>query len=499
MRLYLLGHDYRYAVEQMLLTLYPDERPEYPEGKPEGERVELHLTRSGGRVTASCLLVRDGHSSRGSAWAPAARLTDELTEDRICQRLVKNALYRAALHAGHEKPAWGALTGVRPGKLLCSILRGEPDEKKALRRFTEEYDVSPARAALCLDTARETLRAADSLSERDVCLYVGIPFCPTRCAYCSFVSQSVEKSMALIEPFLDALMREIAAVAEEVRFLGLRVVSLYMGGGTPTTLSAPQLERLCTELERCFDLSALREYTVEAGRPDTITVEKLEVLRRHGVDRVSVNPQTMRDEVLEAIGRRHSAEDIVSALSTVRAVGGFAVNMDLIAGLPGDSFEGFSETLDRVLALAPENITVHTLSLKKGSRLTLEGTPLPGAAEVGRMLELAGQRLRAAGYAPYYLYRQKFMSGGFENVGWAKPGTENLYNICIMEELCSILAMGAGGSSKLVRLDGGRNTRLMAPKYPLEYTENIGRTCQAKRQIREFYQAWKEQTPWPIS
>ena len=498
MKLICRGHEYRYAVEQMLLTLFPDERPEYADAA-EGDRIELTMRRSKTRVTASCLLVKDGRGTRGLAWAPLERMSDPLSEDRICQRLVKNALYRAALRAGHEKPVWGALTGVRPGKLLCSLLRQEGDEEKALRRFMEEYDVSPERAALCLDTARQTLKAEASLKPEDICLYVGIPFCPTRCSYCSFVSQSVEKSMALMEPFLEALFKEIAATAAQVKALGLRVVSIYMGGGTPTTLSASQLERLCTELERQFDLSALREYTVEAGRPDTITAEKLRVLRAHGVDRVSVNPQTMRDEVLERIGRRHSAAAIVSALETVRTVGGFEVNMDLIAGLPGDSFEGFEETLEKVLALAPENVTVHTLSLKKGSRLTLEGGELPPAAEVGRMLDLAGERLRAAGYAPYYLYRQKFMSGGFENVGWAKPGTENLYNICIMEELCGILAMGAGGSSKLVRTDGGRNTRLMAPKYPQEYIDAIDRTCQAKEQIREFYETWKEQTPWPIS
>ena len=492
MKLYLIGHDYRYALEQMLLTLYPEERPEYPDGSPEGERIELSLHKGTARITASCLLVKGGRQTRASAWANVEKLTDDLAEDRVCQRLVKNALYRAALRAGHERPVWGALTGVRPGKLLCALLRQEETEEKALKRFTAEYDVSAARAALCLDTARETLRAADSLERRDICLYVGIPFCPTRCAYCSFVSQSVEKSMALMAPFLAALFREIAATAEQVRALGLRVVSIYMGGGTPTTLSAEQLERLCTELERQFDLSALREYTVEAGRPDTITAEKLRVLRAHGVDRVSVNPQTMRDKVLEAIGRRHSAADIVSALETVRETGGFQVNMDLIAGLPGDSFAGFAETLDKVLALAPENITVHTLSLKKGSRLTAEETPLPDGKEVGRMLDLAGERLRAAGYAPYYLYRQKFMSGGFENVGWAKPGTVNLYNICIMEELCSILAMGAGGSSKLVRTDGGRNTRLIAPKYPQEYIGSIERICQSKEQIHSFYHDWKE-------
>ena len=293
--------------------------------------------------------------------------------------------------------------------------------------------------------------------------------------------------MKLIEPFLSALEREIAATAEQVRALGLRPVSVYMGGGTPTTLSAEQLDRLCTVLEERFDLGHLTEYTVEAGRPDTITQEKLRVLRAHGVDRVSVNPQTMSDKVLENIGRRHTAADIVTALDKVRAVGGFAVNMDLIAGLPGDSVSGFRDTLEKVLTLSAENVTIHTLSLKKGSRITLDQTPLPTAREVAAMLDYASTRLTAAGYAPYYLYRQKFMSGGFENVGWQKGDTVNLYNICIMEELRSILAMGGGGSTKLIRPDGGRNIRLMAPKYPLEYVENIEKTCAEKEKISAFY------------
>ncbi len=487
MRLYLTGHAYKYAVEQMLLTLFPQERPVYPEGKPDGERMEIRLSRSARFTTASCVLVTEQGRFLGRAAAGNETLGEALEADRKCQRLVKNAMYRAALRAGHGKPVWGALTGVRPGKLLCAFLRRGLDEEEALRRFREEFDVSPERAALCLDASRHTMRAEESLGPRDLCLYVGIPFCPTRCAYCSFVSQSVEKSMKLIPPFLDALEQEIRATAAKVRALGLRPVSVYFGGGTPTTLSAQQLERLCSLLEAEFDLSALREYTVEAGRPDTITEEKLRVLRRHGVDRVSVNPQTMSDAVLEAIGRRHTAADIVSALEKVRRVGGFAVTMDLIAGLPADDAAGFSRTLDAVLALAPENITVHTLSLKKGSRITLEGSPLPSGGEVGAMLDEAMARLRAAGYEPYYLYRQKFMSGGFENVGWTRPGCANLYNICIMEELCSILAMGGGGSTKLIAPGDGRNLRLMAPKYPLEYVQKIRETCADKEAIRKFY------------
>ena len=487
MRLYLHRHEYKYAVEQMLLTMFPAERPEYPDGKPEGERLEISLSHTAQRTTACCALRINGGIYKGRAQCANAAMTDELHTDRVCQRLIKDAIYRAALRSGCPRPAWGALTGVRPGKVLSSLIAEEHNEDKALRRFIREYDVSPARAQLCMTTTRETLRAAASLSPKDICLYVGIPFCPTRCAYCSFVSQSVEKSMKLIPPFLEALEKEIAATAAQVNALGLRVVSVYMGGGTPTTLSAEQLDRLCSVLEDEFDLSAVREYTVEAGRPDTISADKLSVLRAHGVDRVSVNPQTMSDRVLELIGRRHTASDIERALQLVREVGGFDVNMDLIAGLPGDSAEGFRDTVEKVLALGAENITVHTLSLKKGSRITLEEVPIPGADEVAAMLDFAGDRLSAAGYSPYYLYRQKFMSGGFENVGWAKDGRVNLYNICIMEELCSIIAMGGGGSTKLIRPDDGRNIRIMAPKYPLEYINSIGTTCTEKAKILGFY------------
>ena len=238
-KLYLVGHEYRYAVEQMLLTLYPEERPEYPDGVPEGERMEIRLHRDVQGTIAGCAFYRGGPHF-GFDRADSSRMTDPLTTERIEQRLIKNAMYRAALYAGHEKPVWGALTGVRPGKLLTPLLKSGISEEEALREFIDSYDVSPRRATLCLDAARHTLAAETALGEKDVCLYIGIPFCPTRCAYCSFVSQSVEKSMKLIPPFLDALEKEIEATGKQVRSLGLRPVSLYFGGGTPTTLSAEQ-------------------------------------------------------------------------------------------------------------------------------------------------------------------------------------------------------------------------------------------------------------------
>ena len=469
-----------------MLTLFPAERPEYPEGRPEGDRAEISLSIGENYGTAFCKLVTGENISRARASFKTADIKDELSRDKLCQRAIKNAFYRAALKSGHQKPAWGALTGVRPGKVFCSLMENcSPDE--AEKRFISDYDVTPERARLCKETSLETLKVIDALGEDDLCLYVGIPFCPTRCSYCSFVSQSVEKSMKLIPPFVDALMDEIEATAAVINKLGKKIISIYMGGGTPTTLSAPQLERLCSKLEECFDLGAVREYTVEAGRPDTITEDKLRVLKAHGVSRVSVNPQTMSDFVLEAIGRRHTAQDIIDALALVRKVGGFEVNMDLIAGLTSDTVAGFTDTLNKVLALEPENVTVHTLSLKKGSRITLEGSALPSDAEVSEMLDIAGIKLRAAGYFPYYLYRQKFMSGGFENVGWAKKGTQNVYNICIMEELCSIIALGGGGSTKLVAPGAGKNIRIFDPKYPNEYINNIDKICRDKQAIADFF------------
>lgn len=487
MRLYFSGHDCRYAAEQSLLMLFPGEKPEYPEGSPSGERCELRVSRGAKYTVCTALLVRSGAAFRGRAQAENPDPADEYALRGCENRLVKLAFYRAALASGLPKPEWGSLSGVRPAKLMDAYLREGLSPRAAKGRFMREYFVSGSRAQLCLDAALAAQEAARSLDERDVCLYVGIPFCPTRCAYCSFVSQSVKKSMKLMEPFLDALLLDIRATAAETRRAGLRPVALYMGGGTPTTLSAAQLDRLCAALEREFDLSALREYTVEAGRPDTITAEKLRVLRAHGVGRVSVNPQTMSDSVLEAIGRRHTAQDIVDALALVRECGGFEVNMDLIAGLPTDTAGGFSRTLDAVLSLAPENVTVHTLSLKRGSGLTLAGRPLPEAGEVRAMLDEAMERLAGSGYAPYYLYRQKNMAGGFENVGWTKPGSENLYNICIMEELCSILAMGAGGSTKLVADGGKRIKRFIAPKYPQEYINAAPGFAAGKERIGEFY------------
>ena len=487
MKLYLKGHDYKYAAEQMLLTLFPGERPSYPD-RPAGEgedSLTLSLSLGGRWATARAVLTRDGRRWIAAARAPVpAPDAGRVERDRVLQRVVKNAFYRAGVQALGQEPPWGGLTGVRPVKLPTRALEQGATRRQADRLLRDLYRVSAPRRALALDCAQATLAAKRTLAPEDVSLYVGIPFCPTRCAYCSFVSADVGRTFSLMEPYVDALCREIAAAGAAVRRGGRRIRSVYIGGGTPTTLSPALLDRLMGALEGAFDLSACAEYTVEAGRPDTITAEKLSVLRERGCTRVSVNPQSMDDRVLAAIGRAHSAADILQAWDLVRRAGFPYANMDLIAGLPTDTPEGFRASLDQVLSLGPENVTVHTLALKKGSRLTLEKNgALPAPEQVSAMLDYAWGALRAAGYAPYYLYRQKYMSGGFENVGWCRPGAESLYNICMMEELHTILSLGSGGVTKVIDPRAGSLVRQANPKYPKEYIETLDPILQAKENL----------------
>ena len=489
MKIILKGHDYKYAVEQMLLTLFPEERPVY-EGDEEN-KVTLSLNRGNVWLTASAVLHWNGKITRHSCRAKISELNGEaLNDGRVSQRILKLAFYRAGVEALGKEPPWGAMTGVRPVKIPTKAMLAGATTAQAKAVLRKQYRVSPLRCELAMDCAQASLNIKRDLQSNEISIYVGIPFCPTRCAYCSFISADVKHALKLIEPYVDGLIREIQAAGAALKKDGLRVKSVYFGGGTPTTLRADQLDRVLTALAEHIDLSSCVEYTVEAGRPDTITREKLAVLKQHGVDRVSVNPQTMEDSVLRAMGRDHTAKQIEDAYALVRQEGGFLVNMDLIAGLPTDTIEGFHRTMDKVLAMDPENITVHTLALKRGATLTSgdRAPVLPGPEEVAEMLDYAWFRLRQAGYVPYYLYRQKFMSGSFENVGWCKPGCDSLYNICMMEELQSILSLGAGGVTKLVDTVNGSIERRANPKFAHDYLARIDQICQEKEEI-----------PWPIN
>lgn len=473
-----------------MLTLFPGERPEYPPEVPPvpEEGAVFALFRDGEDAVLTARVARAGELREGRSVFPASCLDappEAVYHD--VQHALKLAFYQAGTALLGREPPWGALTGVRPVKLPTRAMRKGASREEAEAELEREYHVSPVRARLAADCAEASLAADRSLKEREVSLYIGIPFCPTRCAYCSFVSADAGRTLKQIAPYLEALLTEIDATGEVLREAGLSVRTLYMGGGTPTTLSAGQLDRLLDRCRASLPLEHCTEYTVEAGRPDTITREKLQTLARQGVDRISINPQTLRDEVLCAIGRQHTAEDVFQAEALAREVGFDCLNMDLIAGLPKDSFEGFLSSLEGVLARRPENVTVHTLALKKGSRLMEEGGALPSGEETARMVDTSLQVLRQAGYRPYYLYRQKYMSGALENVGWSLPGKENLYNIAMMEELHTVISVGGGGVTKLVDRASGQIVRVTNPKYPHDYLAMQDRVLKKKQEILVFY------------
>lgn len=477
------GHGLKHAVEEMLLHLTPAELPVQGDAAPEtGDYCISRLRVVDGVAQAAAEARLDGVTRTASRTKPVAGL-DALGEKRAKTEIVKLAVFDAIAPGLPEKPEWGSLTGVRPAKLARGLMARGMTRGETARYFREQYQVSAARTALAMRAAAHAQAAIGLLPEDEVSLYIGIPFCPSRCAYCSFVSHSIEKSAALIPPYLEALCRELAQTGRLLDESGLKLSNIYIGGGTPTTLSAEQLARLMDCVARTCNLSRLREYTVEAGRPDTITAEKLAAIRAGGAGRVSINPQTMNDAVLARIGRRHSAADVLAAYEMARAAGFPVINMDTIAGLEGDTPESFRHTMETLIGLGPENITVHTLAIKRGADLSDKAANVRQHDSVKAMLDGAAAALGQAGYGPYYLYRQKFTAGGFENVGWCKPGAESLYNIAMMEEIQTILSAGAGGVSKRVNRATGRITRFTNPKYPREYMEAGERMDAGKRRL----------------
>lgn len=466
----LTGHDLKHAAEEMLLQLLPAAllRQNTDDGVQDFCHSALHEQAGMMVVDTQTRLSGVVRTSQRQADVTGQ---DEMARKRTASELVKLGIYDTVAPSLQTPPDWGALTGVRPAKLVRSLLDRGLTRGQVAERFRSRYFVSPARTALAVRCAAYAQQALEQMEDNTVSLYLGIPFCPSRCAYCSFVSSSIEKSADLIAPYVDALCEEVRKTGQLLRERGQKVTSVYIGGGTPTTLSAEQLARLMDVTANAMDFSALREYTVEAGRPDTITPEKLRAIRAGGADRVSINPQTMEDAVLERIGRRHSAQDVVRAYEQARAAGFPVINMDTIAGLDGDTPEGFAHTIEQLVQLDPENITVHTLAIKRGADLSDRAGNAAQQDTVAQMLDFAMDCLPRAGYGPYYLYRQKFSAGGFENVGWCKPDTESFYNIAMMEEIQTILSCGAGGVSKRVERDTGRITRYNAPKYPREYLQ----------------------------
>ena len=476
MELFLINHDYKYAAEQIMLLLFPNERPVYPEAPTGDLWASIKLTRGKKYAVASCRLRSGSKTVLGRAAVSEAAFSDPLSEARCLQRIVKKSFYRAGLALASEKPPWGSVTGVRPGKLMSVYLSAKMSDAGAKTAFMKEYDVSPERAQLCLETAKCAAKTTKTLATRDVCLYVGIPFCPTRCEYCSFAATTLTKKTD-VDGYLSALEAELMHYAAETK--GRRLETVYIGGGTPTALDEERLERLLCFVRGAFSFDDVKEFTVEAGRPDTITAGKLRLLKDSGVTRISVNPQTLHDETLAAIGRQHSSKQFFEAYEMAVNAGFDNINIDLIAGLPGETADHMARTLAGIEPLAPNAVTVHTLAVKRASRLreTLDEQTLADAAAVEDMLGITRAWCAQQGLLPYYMYRQKNMLGNFENVGYAKPGFEGIYNIQMMEENQTVFAAGAGAVSKIYTPHDNRIERVPNCKQYQDYVRNhIART-----------------------
>ena len=468
MNLTLIGHDDRYAVEQLQMALFP--------ALCEGEAVSS-LHRGQTWLTTTAKITYEGRTASATRRIKAAEETV-----RLRRRALQQSYYLAAIQLLPATPAWGALAGVRPTKLTTRHMLEGGTPKSADKLLKDVYYVTPERRKLAVDCSVSTVSAANLLEENDLSLYVGIPFCPTRCTYCSFVSRTIGKKTELLNPYLEALLKEMEISGKLLADSGKHIRTVYIGGGTPTSLSTPQMAYLLDAIRDSFDLSRCIEFTVEGGRPDTLDAEKLRTIARHGADRMSINPQTMEDHVLRACGRPHKAADVVRAYREAVDAGFNAINMDLIAGLPEDSVDGFKRSLDAVASLDPANITVHTLALKKGADLFEKRANLPSAEAVTAMVAYANETLAGKAYKPYYLYRQKYMSGSFENVGWSRDNLDCLYNIYMMEEVHTILSLGGGGMNK-VNFPDGSLRRFHNPKFPEQYIEMIGDVCAQKEEM----------------
>ena len=468
MKLTLVGHDDRYAVEQLQMALFGT--------RQDGEATSA-LYRGKTWLTAVTNISVNGKTSRASR---RMKVGEETV--RLRRQLLQQCYYQAATALLEVTPPWGALSGVRPTKITTKHLLEGGTERSAKKLLKQVYYVTDPRIALALDCSRSTVAAMKQLENNDISLYVGIPFCPTRCTYCSFVSRSIGKRTELLDPYLQALYKELEFTGKLLANSGKSVRTIYIGGGTPTTLSTAQMTELLACIRGSMDLSRCVEFTVEGGRPDTLTFEKLDAIRKGGADRMSINPQTMQDPVLRACGRPHKAEDVLRCYQWAVDAGFDAINMDLIAGLPTDSYDGFCRSLDQVAALEPANITVHTLALKKGADLFENPKDLPTGEEVAKMVEYANKTLAAQHYKPYYLYRQKYMSGSFENVGWSRDGLDCLYNIYMMEEIHTILSLGGGGMNK-VNLPAGKLERFHNPKFPEQYIDQLSSVLSQKEEL----------------
>lgn len=423
---------------------------------------------------------------RGIKTARMQKLLPNAGKSEI-ERTLAAMLFDCMVSLTGKKPEWGIVTGVRPAKFVQVLMDGGLSEDETISQLRDVYRVSKDKALLAVETAGVSKRIAAYNTDKSYSLYISIPFCPSRCEYCSFVSKTIERERHLLAPYLEKLVVELEETARIADRLALRLETIYIGGGTPTVYTAEELGVLCAAVKRLFPTETAREYTVEAGRPDTISLDKLAVLREYGVTRISINPQTFNDDVLRLIGRKHAAEDIVRAFDEARKVGFSDINADLIAGLRGDTLESFQGSVKKLLSLVPEEITVHALTLKRASFLREREQFFSDKAS--EMVSYAYNELKKNDYFPYYMYKQKGTVDSLENVGYARPGQEGLYNVFIMDELHSILSCGAGGVTKLKNQKTNRIERIFNYKYPQEYIDGFEIILARKKGIERFYES----------
>lgn len=477
MNLYVKNHNFHFELENLTRLFFPNEKITVIRDFSEPQPPYIY-TEVSDKITISVNIGSFNKSE--TAVKKLADDDNELVSAQLLYKLLCD-------FTGLTQP-WGILTGVRPVKLLRRLAE-ESNEEQAVKKFEKDFFVSNEKIALSRETEHNERKILELSKPESFSLYVGIPFCPSRCSYCSFVMASIERAEKLIEPYTKLLYEEIKRTAEIANKLGLRLETVYFGGGTPTTLSAEQLDTVLRTVNKSFDMSTCREFTVEAGRPDTIDIAKLFALKENKVDRISINPQTVNDEVLKTIGRKHTAQQFFDAFELARKCGFDNINTDLIAGLPTDTTESFKNSLDSIVRLNAECITVHTLCMKRASRLTTEGVTLDlqQARDAREMLAYTQNILGQNEYIPYYMYRQSRMVGNLENVGWSKKGFESLYNVYVMDETHTILACGSGGVTKLKRNNPDYLERIFNFKYPYEYIDRFDELIQRKSGIMQFY------------
>ncbi len=483
MILELKGHTYKYECEKIIRIFFPAEKVAFESKTDDTERyIVCEIKSSDKENLYACEALIEGKKAEFSFSYPiTAQDSDSLRE-----RLIAKAMIRVLSEITGITPPWGILTGIRPAKLMRKYI-SELGEDRAVGMFREFFEASEEKTFLAKNVALFENRVVEEADVRSFSLYVSIPFCPTRCSYCSFVSHSVDSAKKLIPDYVKCLCEEIKETARLAKENFLRLETVYIGGGTPTSLEAIHIKEITDALNRSFDMKSIKEFTVEAGRPDTITPEKLQVLKNAGVTRISINPQTFSDSVLEAIGRRHTAEDTLEKFCLAREMGFNNINMDFIAGLPTDNPESFMRSIDKAVELSPENITVHTLSVKRSSDMNQTGKEYCTAEETQKMVEYANRVLTENGYLPYYMYRQSKSVANLENVGWCKPPYPCLYNIYMMEEIHTVLAVGASAVTKLTLPGCDNLERIFNYKYPYEYISDFSEMLNRKKAVTDFY------------